>query len=185
MRRMILTTLVLLPVMAHAQASTSAEPQPSPSSAVLEAELNRPAAPAPAASITALNTANHAVVRESVDTQMTESFVDAAMRKGGTLEYTYYGSIPTEASAPSVTRAVEVALSADELAAQPAVTNVIVHATVDADGFPRNLTISKSAGALMDKRVLAAVSQYRFKPATMDNKPVDAAVTISVKIEKP
>ena len=39
MRRMILTSLVLLPVMAHAQAATSTEPQPSTSSASLHAEL--------------------------------------------------------------------------------------------------------------------------------------------------
>jgi hypothetical protein len=33
--------------------------------------------------------------------------------------------------------------------------------------------------------VVAAVNQYRFTPATKDNKPVDAAVTIAIKIEKP
>jgi outer membrane biosynthesis protein TonB len=56
---------------------------------------------------------------------------------------------------------------------------------VDAYGFPRNLSIVRSAGAVVDKKVLDAMSQYRFTPATLDNKPVDAAVTISIKIEKP
>jgi TonB family protein len=111
--------------------------------------------------------------------------VDAALRRGGTLEYAMMGSLPTESSAPRVTRAVEVDLSAQELAEQPAVSNIVVHATVDAYGFPRNLSIVRSAGAVVDKKVLDAVSQYRFTPATLDNKPVDAAVTISIKIEKP
>ena len=72
MRRMILTSLVLVPVMAHAQTATSTEPQPSTSSAMV-AELAQPAelamsaaakAAAPAASIAAMNTSTHAAVRE-------------------------------------------------------------------------------------------------------------------------
>jgi hypothetical protein len=197
MRRKILTSLVLLPVMAHAQARTSIEPQPSTSSATLHAEFTHPAgmaelamaAAAPAApasaSTAAINTSSHAAIREFVQTRVTENFVDAALRRGGTLEYAMMGSLPTESSAPRVTRAVEVDLSAQELAAQPAVSNVVVHATVDAYGFPRNLTIVHSAGAVVDKKVLDALGQYRFTPATLDNKPVDDAVTISIKIEKP
>ena len=148
MRRMILTSLVLLPVMAHA-----------------EAGLNLAAAPAVA---TAVNTAYH-----------------VGASKGATLEYAMFGSVPPESSIPSVTRAVEVELSPAEMAGQPAVIDVIVNATVDVYGIPHNLSISKSAGAAVDEKVLAAVSQYRFKPATMENQPVDAAVTISVKIQKP
>jgi len=162
---MILTTLVLLPVMAHAQAVTSTGPQPSTSSAVLLAELNPAAAPAVAA---VLNDAIH-----------------VGAGKSGTLEYAVFGSVPPESSEPSVTRAVEVELSPAEMAGQPAVIDVIVHATVDVYGVPHNLSISKSAGAAVDEKVLAAVSQFRFRPATMENQPVDAAVMISVRIQKP
>jgi hypothetical protein len=193
---MILASLVLLPVMAHAQARTSTEPQPSPSSAMLQAELTHPAgmaklamtAATPAAasaSLATINVPSHAMFRELVQTRVTENFVDAALRQGGTTEFAMMRSLPTESSAPRVTRAVEVDLSAQELAEQPAVSNVVVHATVDSYGFPRNVTIVRSAGAVVDKKVLAAVGQYRFTPAMLDNKPVDAAVTISVKIEKP
>ncbi|HWB33281.1 MAG TPA: energy transducer TonB [Acidobacteriaceae bacterium] len=181
MRRMILTTLVLLPVTGMAYAATSAEPQPSSSSVRVAAELKAPAA----ASLMAVSANSHAAVREMVHTQVDDSFLSAALHNAGSLEYAMYGSIPTETSAPAVTRAVEVGLTPEELAAQPAVTNVVVHATVDSYGYPRNLTVTKSAGSLVDQRVLAAVGQYRFKPATLDNRPVDAAVTISVKIAKP
>lgn len=196
MRRMILTSLALFPVMAFAQASVTANgPQPSTSSAN-QAEPTHPAgmaelamaAASPAALPTSLRTINmpsHPLFREVVNTHVTDNFADAAMRQGGTLEYAMMGSLPVQSSAPQVTRAVEVQLSADELAQQPAVSNVVVHATVDSYGFPRNLSIVRSANAMVDKKVLDAISQYRFSPATMDNKPVDAAVTIAVKIEKP
>jgi outer membrane biosynthesis protein TonB len=196
MRRMILTTLVLLPVMAHAQAGTSIEHQPSTSSAT-EAELTQPAglaklaieaaatkAPAPSAAIATLGSANHAMIREFVQTKMTDDFADAALMKGGTLEYGM-GNVPTESSAPKVTRAVEVSLTPQELEEQPAVTNVVVHAMVDVNGIPRNVAVTKSGGSVIDRKVIEAVSQYRFTPATLDNKATWATVSISIKIEKP
>ena len=196
MRRMILTSLVLLPVLARAQASPATEPKPSTSSASLRAELTQPtgaavhamAGAAPAAAPTAVPTTTiaHAAFREIVHTQMTDDFADAALRQGGTLQYVMYGGgTPTEATVPVLTRAVEIDLSQPELAAEPAVTNVIVRATVDAYGFPRNLAVAQSAGASLDKKALATVSQFRFKPATLDNRPVDAGVLITIKIQKP
>jgi len=190
---MILTTLVLLPVLARAQAGTTTEPKPSTSSANLRAELTQPAgaavyAMAAAAPIAALPTTPivRPAFREIVHTRMTDDLADAALRQGGTLQYVMYGGgAPTESTVPTVTRAVEIDMSQQELAAEPAVTNVAVHATVDAFGFPRNLAIAHSAGASLDKKALAAVSQYRFKPATLDNRPVDAGVLITIEIQKP
>jgi TonB family protein len=186
MRRMILTSLVLLPVLAHAQASPATEPMPSASSATL-AELTLPtlrAAVKPAA-VPSLNKNESAQFHQSVATKMTASFADDAMRKGGTLEYAMFGDVPSLTSTPQVTRAVEVELSPKELAAQPQVSNVVVRATVDQYGFPRNLTVAQSAGSLVDKRAVEAVSQYRFKPASRDNQPIDANVLITIKIQKP
>jgi hypothetical protein len=193
MRRMILTTLVLVPVMAHAQAATSTEPQPSTSSAMV-AELAQPVelamnaaakAAAPAASIAAMNTSAHAVVREAVQTRMAENFMDAALLKGGTLEYAMMGSVPTQSSAPKVTRAVELELSTQELAEQPAVSQVVLHAIVDVNGVPRNVAVSQSAGPVIDRRAIEAVNQYRFKPAMLDNKATWSTVSITIKIQKP
>lgn len=193
MRRMIMTSLVLLPVMAHAQAGTSTEPQPSNSPATV-AELSQPTdmamhaavkASAPVASISMMNTSTHAAVRESIQTRMTENFMDAALLKAGTLEYAMMGSAPTESSAPKVTQAVEVNLSAQELEEQPAVTKVVLHAIVDVNGVPRNVAVSQSAGSVIDRKAIEAVSQYRFTPATLDNKPTWSTVSITIKIQKP
>ena len=196
MCRMILTSLVLLPAMAHAAASASTEPKPSTSSA-MEAELTQPVSPtelamaaaatkaaAPAASIAAIGTSNHAAIREFIQTKMTDDFVDAALHQGGTLQYAMMGSVPTHSSAPQVTLAVEVDLSAQELEEQPTVSNVVLHAIVDEHGIPRNVQVSQSAGSVVDRKAIAAVSQYRFKPATIDNKPTWASVSITIKIQK-
>jgi TonB family protein len=189
---MILTSLVLIPVLAHAQAGTPTGPKPSSSSATVQAELTQPKslaevamATAVPAGIAAVRPANHTGVHEFIQTQITETPIDAALRKGGALEYAFAGSEPVESTAPLVTRAVEIDLTQPELAEQPAVTKVAIHATVDSYGYPRNLSVAQSAGAAVDRKALEAISQYRFKPATMDNKPVDAAVTIAIKIEKP
>ena len=185
MRRMILTSLVLLPVMAHAASTTSTEPQPSSSSAMLAAEIARPASAAPAASIASANLSSHASILESVQTRMTENFADAALLKGGTLEYAMMGNVPTESSAPKVTRAVEVNLSTEELASQPAVSNVVLHAIVDEHGIPRNVGVTQSGGSVIDKKAIEAVNQYRFQPATIDNKPTWSSISIAIKIQKP
>ena len=131
----------------------------------------------------AMTAGSHMAVRESVQAKYSDDFVEAALRQGGTLEYSFKASAPAE-SAPKVTRAVEVDLSPQELSAQPAVSNVVVRAIVDENGIPRNVTIKQSAGSVVDKKAVAAVSQYRFKPAMVDNQPTWAAVSISIKIQK-
>jgi len=96
MRQTVLASLVLLPVLAHAQAKTSIERQPSNSSAVLLAELDRPAAPAaPVASLSAVALASHTAIRESVQTRMVDDLMASAIRHPGALEFALKGSAPT------------------------------------------------------------------------------------------
>jgi TonB family protein len=178
MRRMILTSLALIPMVAHAAASTSTEPKPSTSSAMAAEQ------PKPAASFAALTTSNHAAIREFVQTQMVDNFVEAALHQGGSLEYAMMGSVPTHSSAPQVTQAVELDLSAQDMAEQPTVSKVVLRAIVDENGIPRNVQVAQSAGPVVDRKAIAAVNQYRFKPATLDNKPTWASVTIAIKIQK-
>jgi hypothetical protein len=194
MRQMILVALALFPVVALAQSGSSTEPKPAHSSAALQVELRQPAglaevalaaaampeAPSP---IVSSNAASHAAVRESIQAQFSGDFVAAALRQGGTLEYSLKASAPVE-TAPKITRAVEIDLSQQELAEQPPVSNVVVQGVVDEYGVPRNLAIAQSAGPVIDKKAIAAVNQYRFKPAMVDNQPTWAAASISIKIQK-
>ena len=186
MRRTMLIALVLLPVLAHAQAKTSTKPQPSTSAAILLAVLDRPSAPAvPTASLSAVALASHAAIRESVRTRMVDDLMASAMLHPGAIEFALKGSVPTEFSAPKLTRAVEVEVSNQDLAEQPAVSSVVVRAIVDENGIPRNVAVTQSAGSVIDHKAVAAVTQYRFKPATLDNKATWATVSITIQIQKP
>jgi TonB family protein len=176
-----------------------AEQRPSTSSAVLEAELTRPAglaevamaaatptaAAESASSVTLINASGHAMYREFIQTQIANAFTQTALHQAGTMEFDLKGSAPTETSTPKLTRSVDLQLSQQELAMQPATTLVAVRAIIDQYGIPRNLTVAKSSNETVNKKALAAVSEFRFKPATVDNKPVEAAVTIAIKIQKP
>jgi TonB family protein len=194
MRLAILTSLVLLPVLAHGQASKPVGSKPIPASAMVQAELTQPAvlkaaiksgaAAEPANTISSMNAVSHPAVREFVQTRVTEDFVHQAQRQAGTLQYGFTGGDLTAETAPKVIRPVEVQLSQQELAAAPELSQVAVSGTVDAYGFARNLSVTHSAGTAIDKKALAAVKEFRFKPATVNNQPVDAAVTISIQIEK-
>jgi hypothetical protein len=46
------------------------------------------------------------------------------------------------------------------------------------------MAIAQSAGPAVDRETVAAVSQYRFKPATLDNKATWASVSVAIRIEK-
>jgi len=56
----------------------------------------------------------------------------------------------------------------------------VVEMTVDATGKPSNLKILQSLGPVMDHNVLAAVSQYRFTPGTLDGQPTSIPVNLEV-----
>jgi len=57
---------------------------------------------------------------------------------------------------------------------------VLIQMTVNEDGFPTDVHVTRSLGMGLDEKAVQAVRQYRFKPATKDGKPV--AATISVEI---
>ena len=60
----------------------------------------------------------------------------------------------------------------------------VVSMTVDANGKPTGLKIVKSLGDTMDKNVLAAVSQYRFKPGTVSGEATEFPVNLEIEIQK-
>ena len=56
----------------------------------------------------------------------------------------------------------------------------VVAMTVDAKGKPNELKILKSINPVVDKNVLAAVSQYRFAPGTLDGQPTAVPVNLEI-----
>jgi TonB family protein len=61
---------------------------------------------------------------------------------------------------------------------------VVLNLKVDESGKPVNVQITKSPNANLDAPVLAAVSKFRFEPATLDNKPVAVPMTLTLEVTR-
>jgi TonB family protein len=189
MRRMIMAILVLLPVMASGQAVTATGTQVPASPGIVEAELTRPGLPvvpelkAALPSRALASASRPASFHESIELRTVEGFTDAALSKAGMLEYGM-ASEPTEFAAAHISRPAELDLTEAELAGEPAVTTVVLHAVVDENGVARNVSVTQSGGALMDAKAVAAVVRFRFQPATRDNKPAATTVALAIRIAK-
>ena len=61
--------------------------------------------------------------------------------------------------------------------------NVVVSLIVGADGEPRNVHVLRGVGMGLDEKAVAAVQQYRFKPATRNGKPVAVYLNVDVNFE--
>ena len=60
---------------------------------------------------------------------------------------------------------------------------VSVNMTVDASGKPTNVKVVQSTDKYTDGGIVAAVSQYRYKPATLDGTAVPMDVTVDFTIQ--
>ncbi len=195
MRQTMLLSLALIPVLAHAQANTSAGATPSTNATVLLAMADSPISPilalasyAPSAAAVppGVNTPamTKVAMREVVKALPDPNFTESALEQGGTLGYTIRQSEPQQLSSPKVVSSVALSLTPAEVEQQPKTSEVAVRVTVDQYGFPRNPVVVRSAGAAVNARALQAINLYRFQPATVDNRPVQALVTIDVKLQK-
>jgi TonB family protein len=184
MRRILVATLVLIPVLAHAQASNSTE-QATQAPATLVAKATPPAPMAPAKSATpasasiastATSLPVHVVIHQiTSDDDVTSD----AMQNGGTISYTLSGG-NSKATEPELVHVVQADLAPQELANG---SDVTVHLTVDAHGVPQNIKVVKATDSVVAQKTIAAVSQYRFKPATRDYLAIPADISIDVKIK--
>jgi protein TonB len=58
--------------------------------------------------------------------------------------------------------------------------SVLLWLVVGADGLPHHVQVQRSLGMGLDEKAIAAVSTWRFQPATLDGKPVAVAVSVQV-----
>jgi len=178
MRRIVIATLVLIPVLANAQASTSTKP--SQNSATLVAAANPPAALTSSNnSASSVDVATSAVPMSVVIHQATPvADADAS----GTIFY----SFGTDQSASSTTVPQLIHVVNPDLAPQQLVegSDVTVHLTVDRNGVPQNITVDHATDPIIARKTIAAISQYRFKPAMRNLLAVPADVTVDVKIKQ-
>jgi periplasmic protein TonB len=58
--------------------------------------------------------------------------------------------------------------------------SVILFLIVDAQGQPRALRLQRSLGMGLDEKAMAAVSKWRFQPATLHGQPVATQINVEV-----
>jgi TonB family protein len=56
----------------------------------------------------------------------------------------------------------------------------VVSVVVDVQGNPQQVQVVRHLGMGLDQKAVDAVKQYRFKPATLQGKPVPVEVNIEV-----
>jgi protein TonB len=58
--------------------------------------------------------------------------------------------------------------------------SVVLFLIVDAQGQPRDLRLQRSLGMGLDEKAMAAVSKWRFQPATLHGRPVATQINVEV-----
>jgi len=178
MRLFALTALALVPAAAFAQNAPSLQA----SVAAPVAFVKAAAAPA---STPAVAIAPHANYHDVIKASLTSPDMDKAQAEGGTLSYTLLGDAESTPSfvAPKLISAVGRKLPLDLAANSNA--DVTVNFIVDNHGVPQEFTVARSAGSPdVDKETIEALRQYRFKPATLNNLPIVAHLTMEIKLQK-
>jgi protein TonB len=61
--------------------------------------------------------------------------------------------------------------------------DVIVSLIVDANGNPKNVRVLRGVGMGLDEKAVAAVQQYKFKPALQNGKPVAVYLNVEVNFQ--
>jgi len=196
MRRLIYPALILLPVLAHAQAKTQTSTLTAAAStasvATLEAKANTPHV-LPAATTPVAKTAAPAAAPVTADAgseimvpvhqTVVERSSDGVNTSDSTLSYSFNsGAVPV--TAPKLIQASPLTLSLRDIESESGESDVVLQLTVDRAGSPENVKVVHSGGPALDKRAIQAVNLYRFKPATENNIPVEAPVTVEIKIKK-
>jgi TonB family protein len=95
-------------------------------------------------------------------------------------------AVPEGFEPPKLLNAVQVeypeALAGEE---DPPAGAVVIKYTVGTDGVPRGLSVEQSVHPQLDALVLEAVAKLRYEPATIEGKPVEVVLRISVQLQPP
>ena len=162
MRRILVATLVAIPALVSSQASTA---QPSHVPAMLLAKIAAPTLPS-----VLHGTPVNLVIHQAVDVDVNTV---RSIAVGPTVQSA------NEASAPKLISAVKTELTPQQIAAG---SKADIRVTVDRNGVPQDLVVLSATNSDVAKRTLAAVSQYRFQPATMNFTPIAATITLSINV---
>lgn len=181
MRLALLTTLALLPAAAFAQTA---------SQTTMTASLAQPVG---FARVSASSTSNSAAtpsvalapvhLHDVLKTELVSRQMDESIAQGGSITYKLMGyDAKPEFVPPVLVHTVGRTLPADEAATSDA--KVVLGFTVDVQGRPCDIRVLHSDNTAVDKGTVDALRQYRFKPATYDNSPAVAHLTMEISLQK-
>lgn len=93
--------------------------------------------------------------------------------------------VSTGVKAPAILDTAEIALpQGSRLDSLPVGAQVGLTLTVDQYGVPQNIRVVKSLSPSLDASVVEAVRHFRFRPGSMDNKPVPVDLNLTVTISR-
>lgn len=90
--------------------------------------------------------------------------------------------ITTGVKPAHVLYAPDLDLSPADAEALPYDAKVVLTLNVDENGNAQDIQVVKSPSHYLDAPVAAAVRQYRFRPATLDNRPVVMPMNLTVVV---
>lgn len=91
--------------------------------------------------------------------------------------------ISTGVSSPRLVHTTNVTIVTQAGNTLPADAKFVLKATVDEQGMAQNIQIVKSDSPQFDGNVVAAVKQFRWQPAKLDNRAVSMPLTLSVLVQ--
>jgi outer membrane biosynthesis protein TonB len=150
MRKVIVATLALTPMLLHAQANSPAQTQTSGTSTTLQSKLVQP--------------------KEINSSEADHSTAHVAPTRisTGVVAPKLISTVQVESDYSATPRGFNIE------------RKTVVAMMVDATGKPSDLKILRSLGPVMDRNVLAAVSHYRFAPGTLDGHPTVVPVNLEI-----
>jgi TonB family protein len=77
----------------------------------------------------------------------------------------------------------QVSLPANSYRMTSAENTVVIRMVVDEKGTPTQLQVERSADPILDQEVLQAVSQFHYRPGTLNGEPVAVPVKLEYKLE--
>jgi TonB family protein len=92
--------------------------------------------------------------------------------------------VSTGVVAPQLVQSVALGAGEAHTHILAATRTVVLEMTVDTTGKPTNLRIAQPVDPTLDKKVLAAVSQFRYKPGTLNGVPAAVPVRLNYVIEQ-
>ena len=93
--------------------------------------------------------------------------------------------VSTGVQEPVIVKTVPVNLSGLNLDfSHPADNKVVLSIALDEKGTVQSLTVAKSANKALDARVVEAVRQYHFRPATLDSDAIAVQLELAVLVQQ-